>query len=276
MANPWFGSPGDTISFECPPGSSAIYKSDQLIPNEKDALLYVISEVDGKYLLGPVRAGKFEGITLCTPESAEGTLAYELMLPPQAPQAGPPLTPLPIAFPWIWFLKIVLGLVIATTLILGSILWWRRRRLQTLAPKKAKKKRLSPKEAFESWIQTQKTALPKVEAQLELQKDLYFEGFRKLRLYLESYFEFYVPGATSKEFIVELKTALLVRRQRYPAEKIPENLADRVESLVSQCDNAVYAKTQFDPSVVKAFVEQLKMIFTELQKLEESKSRELS
>jgi hypothetical protein len=121
-------------------------------------------------------------------------------------------------------------------------------------------------------LQTQAAELSKMENDLALQKEIFFEGFRRLRRFLESRFEFFVPGATSREFVIEFRAALLVWKQKFPQDKIAADLSQRIEALASQTDAAVYAQNRFESGVVKAFVEQIRTLHKELHHLEEKKS----
>lgn len=276
MAEPWFGSAGESIRFDCPAGTHPIYQSGSFYPNEKDATLYIIRVEGQQYLLGPTKAGKFEAVDLCGSAPSPGALNYELMLPPQSqmPQPVPPLTPMDIAFPWAWLIKILL--ILFTTLsVIGAVFYgWRRSKRKASAPAKAKKVHLSPEENLRAWFQKQRNDPKRLEEDLHFQKEVFTEGWKRLRKYLEKRFEFNVPGATAREFVGELQASLIVWKQKNPTDKIPDNLVPRVETLMTQSQAAAYSFTSFNSAVVKAYVDQIRLIHKETEKVAEA-SRDL-
>jgi hypothetical protein len=276
MAEPWFGSAGETIRFECPKDTKPTYQAGTFYPNEKDSTLYIIKVEGSTYLLGPMKAGKFDSVDLCGSAPSPGALNYELILPPQSqmPQPVPPLTPMAIAFPWAWALKILLILFALLAAAGGAIYWFKNRNRLAAAPLKKKKTVLSPEENLRAWIQKQRNDPKRLEEDLHFQKEVFTEGWKRLRKYLEKRFEFNVPGATAREFVGELQAALIVWKQQNPTDKVPDNLVPRVETLMTQSQAAGYSFTSFNAAVVKSFVDQIRAIHKETEKVTEA-SREL-
>jgi hypothetical protein len=272
MAQPWYGTAGDVVEFDCPTGTQPIYTAGTFYPNEKEATLYILEVKGNHYVLGPIQAGKFEGIDLCGSSPSPGALNYELMLPPQSqmPKPIPPAPPMNVGFPWAWLLMIVLILLAIASVLLGSVYFWRLHQKKKLAQPKKKKIVLTPEEQLKAWVQQQRDDPKRYEEDLALQKDIFDQGWHRLRKYLEQRFQVQAPGATSREFPGELKAALIVWKQRNPQDRVPENLVPRVETLISQSQAAVYSQTRFDAAVVKSFIEQIRSLHRETAKVTEA------
>jgi hypothetical protein len=227
--------PGSTQTWKCPEDSApAVKKGDVLKSSDKDAL-YVVDVTPEGLVLGPLVAGDLEVSGLC---QGQGAVVFRVEAPdPQKiDKSAKPLAPVELAYPW-W-------LWVAIVLILAAVaaLAWLVRRLWVHKPEGALaasrvRMRKSPSEKMQLF-------LSKIEAQQIVSKDdvassqmLYGEGLTRMRSILQEAYGFKAPGATTTEFIAEVKAMAL----RKPSLLQPAQIA-QLESVFMQAKQVTYAR----------------------------------
>lgn len=224
--------PGSAARVECPAGSAPLEAVGRKLPDDKAPWAVVVRAEENALWIGPVKPG--EPPVLEVPCGKDQSVAVKLRLvevkPEDLPEHVAPLAPSNLSYP-LWLLLIVAAFFAAT---LGGALWIRRRHAHTFSPPKLPPTRTAtPTEKLDELIRT---------AHKEAWTDpgsparrLYAESYDVLRLYLESKLGFRAQEATTKEFLGELRAALLGKGGT------TLQTAGLVESLLNQADQVRFA-----------------------------------
>jgi hypothetical protein len=228
---------GDTLAFTCPTGTEPAVKAGDLVPTKEDPAFFVL-HVEGQNLtLGPMKPGEVTSLGLCTGTETR-TLRVEATSQEEVPKfTAPPLPPGVFEYPlWLW---IVLALIIALLAAAGLYAWrWYHKRSASRRPA-LPLRTVPPDEAFEIFLRLVRDQKMAENADKAASKKLYGEGSEKLRGFLQLRLRFEAPGATSREFVSELKSALLVAQRE--GRSLPPHFGQIVESLLTQADQVNFA-----------------------------------
>ncbi len=224
--------PGSAVRVECPAGSAPLEAVGRKLPDDKAPWAVVMRADEHAVWLGPLKQG--ESPALDVPCGKDASVAVKLKLvevkAEDLPEHVPALAPTDLGYP-LWLLLLVAFFFVST---LAAAFWIRRRHGHTFSPPKIPPTRVAtPTEKFDELIRTaHKDAWtdPKSPA-----RRLYAESYDVLRLYLESKLGFRAQEATTKEFLGELRAALLGKGGT------TLQTAGLVESLLTQADQVRFA-----------------------------------
>ncbi|MEO5666533.1 MAG: hypothetical protein ABIR96_00595 [Bdellovibrionota bacterium] len=250
--------PGKTQTWKCPAGSDAAVTKGQIIKSGDKASLYVVDVGPDGIVLGPLVAGEFEVAGLCKDQAAV-SFRIEAPDPAKVDKKIRPLMPLQLPYPW-W-----LWLVLLAALALAVGLGWLVKRL--LSPKHDTSLLLARARLKKSPLEKMEIFLSKAETQQLAQKDdvlssqlLYGDGLRHLRALLQEAYGFKAPGATTTEFISELKAQALRKPSVLTAPQVAQ-----LESTFMQAKQVTYAREIPELALRNAYFKSLKDFYTHLE-----------
>ncbi len=235
MAESFFEiQPGASIGVACPEGVAPSVKAGELLPADKP--LFSVVNIDGnKVILGPLKTGENSISIGCADGSVLPVrVAIAEVKKEDLPEKAPPLTPDKIAYPlWLW-LAIVFGLLAIIGSYVGWFIWKKREIKKKFVPPPPPER--TPEQKLEDFLSRARKEKASERDDFPSVKRLYSEGYELLRGFLEVKVGFKAPEATTKEFVGELKTALLTSQL-----KVPSAFAGQVESLMFQSDQVRFA-----------------------------------
>ena len=243
--------PGRTQLWKCATGSQPLVKKGDILKSQDKAALYVVDVGAEGIVLGPLTAGDLEVAEIC---SGQGPLSFRIEAPDpsKVDKKVQPLSPVGMSYPW-WLWLVAL---LAVALVTGAVLLVRR----LLAPSKEASLRFSRTRLRKSPSEKMEVFLSKVDQQKLAEKDdaassqlLYGEGLKRLRALLQEAYGFRAPGATTTEFVSELKAQAL----RKPSLIAAPQLA-RLESAFMQAKQVTYAREIPDADLRRSYLKSLR------------------
>lgn len=227
--------PGRMQEITCDSGTVKNFTTGStLLSTEDGGGLFVVLNDGQKIILGPLKAGQYELPVLCL--DSEENLKLEVVPPnpPQGPVQYKAMNSAEMAYPtWLWILLAVV-IAVVTAIVFFVRAWKRRKKSGIKAPILKVRKPIEVKmKNFLSEMNAKKIA---TKADLKSTQRMYSDGVKYLRRLIQKSLGFKAPGATLKEFPVEVKTRL-----RKSSIQISQQDVARLESLFSQAHSVIYS-----------------------------------
>jgi hypothetical protein len=243
--------PGRTQVWKCPAGSAPSVEKGQVLKFQDKAAMYVAEVTPESIVLGPLMAGDLEIADLCKGQGAV-TFRIEAPDPSKVEKKVQVLSPVAMSYPW--WLWVVLAL---SVILIGACAWFVRRFLAArpedalkLARERLRKTPQQKMEIFLSKVENQQLVEKSDVASSQM---IYGEGLACLRLMLQAAYQFKAPGATTTEFVAELKAQAI----RKPSIMAAPQLA-QLESTFMQAKQVTYAREIPELALRKAYLKSLK------------------
>jgi hypothetical protein len=243
--------PGRTQVWKCPAGTTPAVQKGQVLKFQDKAAMYVADVTPDSIVLGPLMAGDLEIANLCSGQGAV-TFRIEAPDPSKVEKKVQVLSPVALSYPWWLWVVLALGVIGA-----GACAWFVRR---LLLAKPEDSLKLSRARLRKTPTEKMEIFLSKVETQQLVDKNdvassqmIYGEGLACLRLLLQAAYQFKAPGATTTEFIAELKAQAI----RKPTVLAAPQLA-QLESTFMQAKQVTYAREIPELALRKAYLKSLK------------------
>ena len=244
--------PGRTQKISCPEGNKPAVEQGDLLPNKKEAKVYIV-KVDGQDIyLGPISAGQHELPQLCLGLEQSWTLEVVAPDPKQVEKNFQPVSPTQLLYPsWIW---LALAVVVALSFLLGFIIVQIKRNKDSLKSLGKKGRiRKTPIQKMEAFFVKVKRDNIIESTDTKSASFLYGDGIKHLRPLIQQALGFKAPGATRKEFIIYIKDGL----RKHPQLLTPQKTS-LLESLFMQSSQVDYSDDTPSPQLKSAFQNQLK------------------
>jgi len=243
--------PGNTQLWKCPAGSEPSVTKGQVLKSGDKASMYVVDVGPDGIILGPLLPGDFEIAGLCKDQPAI-RFQVEAPDPNKVDKNVQPLGPVTMPYPW-W-----LWLVLLFAVLLAAAIAWLVRRL--LSAKEESSLGLSATRLRKTSTEKMQIFLSKAEHQkLVEQSDvansqiLYSESLKLLRALLQEAYGFKAPGATTTEFIGELKAQALRKANLMSALQLAQ-----LESAFMQAKQVTYAREVPDLETRRSYLKSVK------------------
>lgn len=248
--------PGRIQELTCDSGTVAKFPTGSTIQPQADGGgVFVILNDGNKILLGPMKAGVFELPALC--KGSEETVSLEVVAPnpPQGPVQYKAMNSAEMAYPlWMWIALGLALLLICLSPFLVSAFRKRKRRGERPSVLRMRKPIEVRMKSFLAEMNAKKVALKDDKKAVQ---SLYSEGIQNLRRLIQKSLGFKAPGATLKEFPVEVKSRL-----RSGKLSITQQDVARLEALFSQAFAVVYSQEVPAESSRVAFLKSLGDFYT--------------
>lgn len=243
--------PGNTQLWKCPAGSAPTVAKGQILKVSDKAAMYVVDVSADGIILGPLLAGDFEVAGLCKDQPAV-RFQIEAPDPQKVDKNVQPLGPVGMAYPlWMW---LALFVIVAA---IGAVVWLVIRLLNAkekgtlnLSAARLRKTPTEKMQNFLSKVDHQKLV---DQPDVESSQLLYSETLKLLRALLQEAYGFKAPGATTTEFIGELKAQALRKPGLMSAPQTAQ-----LESAFMQAKQVTYAREVPDLELRRSYLKSVR------------------
>lgn len=248
MSEPLRIDPGTLVDVACPQGSLPLVALDEvLLGEDKSPAAVVVKVEDAKVHLGPMRAGEFGFEVPCTQgQKISVALKITPLEKDQMPERAPPLGPLSLAYPLIFW--VLIAFLVA--LLLSVVFWFiKKRRIKNAVQVSGTKTDvIDPEVAFKDWVlKIHRTKfIEETDPKEVLAK--YLALYEKTRAFLDKKMNLQSSIDTTREFLVTFRAAGM-------KFKIPPDVLDKTEQLLRKCDDVRFAGEIPDPTLRRLHVQ---------------------